>query len=153
MGETVFYFAYGSNMDSARLRSRGISPLSRCHAILVGYVLMFNKVSTTNPLEGKANIALSAENEVEGILSEITGAELSRLDGYEGVSTQDYLRTSVEVRLDDGSVRSSTTYVAHPTKIRPNLRPTKQYLALLLAGAPFLSDGYVLKLRAVETLD
>jgi gamma-glutamylcyclotransferase len=140
-------------MDPARLRAREIDPLSCRRSILDGFSLKFNKMSTANPLEGKANIVESPGSRVEGILWEIADFELKRLDRCEGVSTHDYVHSSVTVKLDDESRVAATTYVAHPAKIRPNLKPTKQYMTFLLAGAPFLSVEYVLGLRAVETLD
>lgn len=53
----TFYFAYGSNMDLARLNERGIHLLAvPKRAILEGYSVKFNKMASADPREGFANI-------------------------------------------------------------------------------------------------
>ena len=95
------YFAYGSNMDPERMRRRGIKFSRREHAVLEGFRLEFNKVSSRNPREGYANIVKDPEGIVEGILYEIEESDLSKLDKFEGYPLH-YRRTRIYVKLDNG---------------------------------------------------
>jgi len=72
------YFVYGSNMDPERMRRRGIRFSRREHAVLEGFRLEFNKVSSRNTREAYANIVKDAESVVEGILYEIEESDLRR---------------------------------------------------------------------------
>jgi gamma-glutamylcyclotransferase len=148
----VLYFAYGSNMDPDQLAERRINPLSRRHARLAGYALLFNKLATKNPSEGKANITPCVGGIVEGIVYEVVEKELKRLDDKEGIQSGDYLRVKLSVELDDGSHVDAMAYVAHPSKVRSGLKPTKVYLRHLLAGADLLSREYVERLNTTATL-
>ena len=69
-------------MDPERMERRGIRFSRREHAVLEGFRLEFNKVSSRNPREGYANIVEDAESVVEGILYEIEESDLRRrIDG------------------------------------------------------------------------
>jgi gamma-glutamylcyclotransferase len=149
----VLYFAYGSNMDPERLRQRGVTPQSRRHALLDGFALQFNKSTSKNAGEGKANIAPEAGGRVEGIVYGVIEKEMKRIDDKEGVRSGDYLRAAVSVGLDDGSRVDALAYVAQPSRVRAGLKPTKDYLSHLLAGADLLSREYVERLRMTATLD
>jgi len=140
-------------MDPEQLRDRGVTPQSRRHALLDGFALQFNKSTKKNVGEGKANIAERAGGRVEGIVYGVTENEMQRLDGKEGVRTGDYLRTALSIGLDDGSRVDAFAYVAHPSKVRLGLKPTKVYLGRLLAGADLLSREYVDRLKMTATLD
>jgi cation transport regulator ChaC len=146
------YFAYGSNMDSARMSEREIIFSQRVRAILRGYKLEFNKVADRNPREGYANIVQEEEGPVEGVLYDILDSDLSNLDKYEGYPCH-YDRIKVTVELDDSRKIESVTYIAQPDKIGDGLKPTKGYLSHLLAAKDVLSDSYYRKLQSQETLD
>ena len=145
------YFAYGSNMDGRRMKRRMQKidlPFSeREHAGLRGYGLKFNKVTTNNPREGKANIEPNSNGAVEGVLYDVL--DLSKFDEFEPGYYRDYLT----VELDDGTKVSAATYVADPDKVREGLKPTKEYMSHLLAARSILSESYVKKLESFETLD
>jgi cation transport regulator ChaC len=146
------YFAYGSNMDPQRMNERDVHFSQRRHAILKGYALKFNKVSSNNPREGYANIVQKKDEIVEGVLYEIPESDLSKLDRAEGYPTH-YQKMSVLVKLDDDTEVWAVTYVAQPSKLREGLKPTREYLNHLLAAQDILSESYVEKLRSVETLN
>jgi gamma-glutamylcyclotransferase len=149
----VLYFAYGSNMDPQRMGARDVRPQSRRHAILDGFTLLFNKSTIKNDREGKANIAPVPGGRVEGVLYAVTEEEMESLDRKEGVRSGDYLRAVLSVGLDDGSRVDAIAYVAHSSKVRPGLKPTREYLGHLLAAADLLSHEYVERLKATVTLD
>jgi len=146
------YFAYGSNMDPDRMRERGVNFLKREHAILEGWRLEFNKVSSRNPDEGYANIVKDENSVVEGILYEINDSDLKILDRYEGYPNH-YERIKVVVRMANGENVEAVTYIAKPDKVKDGLKPSREYLNHLLKGCDLLSEEYCRKLRRWETLD
>ncbi|MGQ9801370.1 MAG: gamma-glutamylcyclotransferase family protein [Candidatus Saccharicenans sp.] len=146
------YFAYGSNMDPARMSAREVRFSQRVRAILRGYRLKFNKVEYRNPGEGYANIVQEEGGLVEGVLYDIPDSDLSKLDGVEGYPAH-YDRIAVSVQLDDGQEIEAVTYVAQPDSIRDGLKPTREYLSHLLAAKDVLSNSYYRKLQSQETLD
>lgn len=146
------YLAYGSNMNPQRMSERDVHFSQRRHATLTGYTLRFDKVSSSNPREGKANIIRREQDMVEGVLYEIPQSDLTKLDVAEGFPKH-YMKMSVLVKLDDDAQVLALTYVAQPSKIREGLKPTREYLNHLLAAKDALSEAYMQKLRLVETLD
>jgi len=146
------YFAYGSNMDPERMRSRGIRFSKRVHAVLRGYILRFNKVSSRNPREGYANIVPHKGGIVEGIRYEIPDEDIYKLDKFEGYPYH-YNRIEVDVELDDGRRVRAVTYIAQPDKVREGLKPSRGYLKHLLAGKDILSESYYEMLKSWPTLD
>jgi gamma-glutamylcyclotransferase len=137
------YFAYGSAMDSERVRKRGIRFSQRRHATLKGYRLEFNKVASRDPREGYANIVQYENGIVEGVLYDIEDSDLSRLDRHEGYPDH-YKRVEVRVQLDDRQEVEAVTY---------ELMPSRDYLNHLLAAGDILSESYRRKLQLWQTLD
>ena len=138
-------------MDPERMRRRGIRFSRREHAVLEGFRLEFNKVSSRNPREGYANIVKDPESVVEGILYEIEESDLRRLDRREGYPFH-YRRTRVYVKLDNGERVEAITYIAQPEKVKSDLRPSKKCLSHLLRGCDLLSQEYCEKLKRTPTL-
>ncbi|MEW6574370.1 MAG: gamma-glutamylcyclotransferase family protein [Bacillota bacterium] len=150
--ETVWYFAYGSNMDAARMRER-LKDVGgwqeRVPAVLTGWRLAFNKVAGQNPHHGFANIVPAAGEKVEGCLYRLPEAALEALDRYEGVPDH-YVRREVTVkRRDTGESLAAVTYVAQSERVREGLKPSREYLQHLLAGEECLSQEYFQRLRNV----
>jgi len=147
------YFAYGSNMDVARMKKRGIAFSKRCAAHLYSYRLDFNKVAQRNPREGKANIVVDDSGLVEGALYDIEATSLPELDKFEGYH-EHYLKIPVKLLIPaDSQQVCAITYIANPDKIKDGLKPCKEYLNHLLAGKDILSKGYFEWLQGTETLD
>jgi len=141
------YFAYGSNMNSERMKQRKIKFSKREWAILKGWRLEFNKMSSRNPeKEGYANIVRDNEGVVEGILYEILKEDIIKLDSYEGYPSH-YDRIYVKVNLKNGKEIEAVTYIAQPDKIKDGLKPSKEYLNHLLKGCDLLSEEYCKRLR------
>lgn len=153
MDDYVWYFAYGSNMNISRLKKRIRRFPERVLAVLRDWRLVFNKTAESAPGVGYANIVPCPGEAVEGILYAVTEEELRKLDFYEGVPDH-YKRCGISVeRSDTGEIVSAVTYVANPDRVRDGLKPTREYLGHLLAGADYLSKEYVHRLRLVETVD
>lgn len=146
------YFAYGSNMDSEKIRERGIHFSQRIHATLLGYRLEFNKVSSRSPEQGYANIVPFENGIVEGVLYDIEDSDLSKLDGHEGCPDQ-YERVKVEVQLDNREKVEAVAYMARPDRVRYGLKPSRDYIEHLLAASNLLSESYRRKLAVWETLE
>ncbi len=134
---TVIYFAYGSNMSSAQLCGRGLSPTVRGIGWLAGKALVCNKRSVDG--SGKANLIDSSTDVVWGVLYELAEADLARLDSFEG----GYERQVLPVQLADGTTIQAVTYVSR--KLTSEAVPYDWYKALLVAGAREhgLPDAYI----------
>jgi gamma-glutamylcyclotransferase (GGCT)/AIG2-like uncharacterized protein YtfP len=147
--ETVFYFAFGSNMDSQRMTNRGVNFKSRRAAKLSGYKLVFNKTGSNG--QGYANIVSEENGTVEGVLYETDESSLAKLDRFEGVPTH-YYKDWLSVETRKGQKIWAVVYIAQPTMCKAGLLPTKDYLGHLLAGKSFLSQAYYDDLRKHPTL-
>jgi gamma-glutamylcyclotransferase len=140
------YFAYGSNMDSERFTERvGAARVGGIGSCL-GYDLRFNKRSADG--SGKANIVTMRDGEIEGVVFELSGAQLARMDKFE----KGYHRERVSVVVG-GSVQGAITYIADSDQIADDLLPTREYLTLILNGAARfgLSDAYHRRLRGMPS--
>ncbi len=128
----VPYFAYGSNLLTQRLTARCPSARVVGRGVVAGYRFGFFKHSHRDG-SGKAALLAEAGAVTHGVVFELAATEMDVLDRFEGVGLG-YDRTdAVNVRLEDGSERSCTTYLASDP--RDGLRPFDWYLALVLAGA------------------
>jgi hypothetical protein len=70
------YFAYGSNMNPARVRGRGLAVHAIEAACLRGYQLAFDKAADAD--SGHANIVYAPAATVEGVLYHLAGAQAIR---------------------------------------------------------------------------
>jgi len=140
------YFAYGANMCvrqlATRLRRSDVTTFKRRAAVLPGYRLTFDKLSSTDPSIGYANVAKDPCDTVEGVLYEMDFDCLGQLDRIELVPIH-YIRTAIRVMdVHRGSFLEAHVYVANPTIIRRGLSPDPSYLDLLLEGSDLLSSAY-----------
>lgn len=150
------YFAYGANMSADHFARRlgRASPESfrRRRAELHGYKLVFNKKARADATAGFANIIPSSGARVEGILNDLTEAEISRLDLIESAPTH-YIRAKLTFVDGTGSSVAAYVYIASPDWVREGLRPPRAYMHLILQGDDMLSEQYVASLRAVACND
>jgi hypothetical protein len=154
----VWYFAYGSNMDPARLKARctdkGAPVLERVAGHLPGWRLAFNKQRLRRPGEGAANVMEDPAGLVEGTLNRMPATGLDLLDADEGVSIGQYDRRCVRVtRVDTGVAIDAVMYVALPSVVAGGLRPPRWYLDHLLAGRDVLSAAYHASLAGTPVID
>ena len=151
-GVSRFYFAYGSNMDPARVAQRGLCVESIRGARLDGMRLAFDKQSREHPRSGHANLAFERGACVEGVLYALCDdVEIARMDRFERAPIN-YSRDIVVVTTAHDRV-AAWTYFANPAVTRSGLRPERAYLAHLLAGQPYLSSAYFERLRDVRCVD
>lgn len=142
------YFAFGSNMLTARITARCPSAAPRGAACLHGHVLRFHKRSKDG--SGKAN-ALHTGQELDlvwGVLIELTAVDLAALDRAEGKC---YQRVELRVLRENGEAAVAWVYVADPDSIDDRLKPTAGYLQLVVDGAKEhgLPAEYVRQLEGV----
>lgn len=131
--ETLWYFAYGSNLSDAIFRDRRqMRPRAVRRGRLDGYALSFNL--PIGPGErGVANLVTAADASVHGALYLLGADDCVRLDRTEGVPMGAYVRIAVDVRLDDGTLCGAFTYQSART--RDGRKPSPRYLGLILEGA------------------
>ena len=132
--EPTEYFAYGSNMATARLRGRMPSALALGLASLAGHELRFHKRSTDK--SGKCNAYATGDDDdtVIGVLFKFDPAERAALDKAEGAG-KGYQPTMVTVVNAKGRRRKVLTYLATPDAIDDDLKPYTWYKNHVLIGA------------------
>lgn len=143
-----YYFAYGSNMNPARMRSRGLLFDEALAGQLPGFALCFNKRAHDRPGRSYANIRYQRDGVVEGVLYRLSHAdEICKMDPFEGTPVF-YSRERMPVLTARGVI-AAWVYVANPAMREEGLWPTRAYLEHLLAGREFLSEAYWQTLAAV----
>ena len=156
VGES-WYFAYGSNMNvarlvDARLRPEGVMLGERICGRLNGWTLAFDKRARAPAGAGAGNIRPASGACVYGTLNALPPRGFEVLDHWEGVADGHYERRTVPVvRTDTRETVEAITYVALLTG--DGLRPTRDYLGHLLAGRDLLPSDYWERLGATPTLD
>ena len=156
-GGMKWYFAYGSNMCPTRLfedrlKSKGIAWGERIGGRLDGWRLTFDKQARMPLGAGAGNIVMATGEAVHGTLNALPPEGFDVLDVHEGVAGGHYERRTVPVvRADNGATVAAITYVA--LKVGEGLKPTRTYLAFLLAGRDLLPADYWARLHATPTID
>ena len=127
MGE-ILYFAYGSNMLTARLAARCPSARLMGVAWAEGHAVRFEK----RGMDGSGKCALlPCEGKAAGVLYALDPADLEALDRFEGVG-RGYDRRDLRVRFQEADAQALTYLASDP---QPGLSAFDWYLALVLAGA------------------
>lgn len=144
----MVYFAYGSNMLTARMVSRCPGAKETGSAWLAGYVLRFDKGS--NDGSGKGNLYLTSDPHdiVYGVLFDVPRSQLCDLDQAE----KGYDRKLVRVEVLNSKPVDAETYIAQEANLDPDAMPYDWYMALLITGALShdLPQTYVDSFRAVK---
>ncbi len=147
----MYYFAYGSNMSSARIRSRIQTVKTLGVAHLKNYELQFHKIGSDGT--AKCNITFCSNNDafVYGILYELPNDAKKRLDKIEGVG-QGYAHKEIELVLDDNCNYRAETYIALITA--PNLFPFYWYKYHVLFGAMEheLPQSYINNIEKIKSI-
>lgn len=147
-----YYFAYGSNMNPARVAQRGLRFDDVRNAAMSGVRLTFDKQSREHPHCGHANLTFARGARTEGVLYQLdSSSEIERMDRFEAAPVN-YSRDVVWVRTDVGDI-AAWTYFANAAVICAGLRPERAYLDHLLAGRSYLSAPYFDWLSRVACVD
>ena len=148
-GDSLWYFAYGSNMSPATfLERRGMRPLESRRAFVDGYRLSFD-IPVGPGERGVANLIVDAAARTHGVAYLVTSDAAEHLDRTEGVPHL-YRRHAVELWLDDRAPRPGFTYRSPMTA--GGRKPSARYLDLLLDGARHhdLPAEYLVYLERLE---
>ncbi|HTV44928.1 MAG TPA: gamma-glutamylcyclotransferase family protein [Stellaceae bacterium] len=133
-GDTVWYFAYGSNMhDSVFRERRHMRPREWRVGHIDGYRLRFNLHGVPRGRSAPANICPDPRGQVWGVLYRITLREMVRLNATEGIPGGAYRPTRLMVEDDHGQMIAAMTYVA--TGDATDGQPSLRYITLLREGA------------------
>ena len=137
------YFAFGANLSPATLNRRGISPGRAQPARLEGHRLVFDQPGIPVFEPAFASVR-PADDEVWGVLYELTAEDYANLRAFEG---REYREATVEVIAGTERIgaRTFVTRGAHPER-----RPSARYLQVMLEGARHhsLPDEWVERLSA-----
>lgn len=151
--EHVVYFAYGSNMSTARLRERMPSCKPIGIATLPGHALRFHKRSVDK--SGKCNaLATGDADTVMGVLFSFDPVERAELDKAEGAG-RGYEHATVTVIDGTGRRRKVLTYLATSDYIDDSLKPYGWYKDFVLAGGREhgLSPEFIEYIQSVEAIE
>lgn len=145
----MYYFGYGSNMLTNRLRGRVRSATPVTTARLDNYALRFHKRSRDG--SGKCNIIPKDDQTVHGVVFDVASSGLDALDEAEQRG-RGYRRQTLTVR-DDSSTFEVFAYVAQSAYVDDALLPYDWYRALVLAGAREhrLAQSYVAKIESIRS--
>lgn len=140
--DSVWYFAYGSNMKSSVMASRGINPIATKVVKVPGYILTFDVFGLPYSEPAMASIAnfavdgnqttttsASMPPTVHGILYLLTIPDLRQLVGSEGggVAYNEIVIDAVSLSPEEPERITAHTLVAkYPW--RPNAAPSQRYL-------------------------
>jgi gamma-glutamylcyclotransferase (GGCT)/AIG2-like uncharacterized protein YtfP len=143
------YFAYGSNMSTARLQTRAASASPLGIAVLEGHDLRFHKQGQDGTGKADAYHTGSTADAVWGVLFDMTDGDLRTLDGFEG---SQYARALTNVRRNDGVTTEAWVYMAKPDALQASLVPSEQYLRYVLDGAREheLPASYISRLAGIR---
>lgn len=133
MSETLFYFAYGSNMSSKRLEQRVPSAKAISPAKLSSHRLKFHKVGQDG--SGKCDIEHTGEPQdfVMGVIYEVPISELPALDKAEGLGAgYEKKDVSLHTHAKNELITAFTYYATH---IDQDVIPFDWYKEHVLIGA------------------
>ena len=102
------YFAYGSNLCIRQMNDRCPNNSKIGMGKLKGHRWIITK-------RGYANVVKSSDEDVWGIIYEISRSDEEKLDVYEGVSTKCYVKENLDI-LMDGKIQNCLTYVDPTTE-------------------------------------
>lgn len=143
MSESLWYFAYGSNLHPLRLAAR--APSSQCVALaeLVGYQIRFHKSGRDGSGKCNAYCTKGGGERVLGAIYELDRSDKALLDKAESVGAG-YHERRLGLCGPDGW-REAFTYIADPDYVDDSLQPYEWYRQLVLSGARYhrFADSYI----------
>jgi gamma-glutamylcyclotransferase (GGCT)/AIG2-like uncharacterized protein YtfP len=143
---TLWYFAYASNMNRRQMAQRAGAVAEEKVARLDNYELNFDKIARGGT--GTANIVPAEGKTVWGVLYRLTEQQLKALDRFEGVP-EHYRRSEVTVVDAEGKKVGAQVYLAR--KVRKGLKPDRIYLQKIVEGAEAhgLPADYIERLKSI----
>lgn len=111
----IYYFAYGSNMNSTQMTDRCPESSYFGTGVLRGYRLTERLFADIDAAEGEC---------VHGVVYDVTDNDLKKLDGYEGVHSNKYRRFLLDIECNG---RTIPAYVYEMTEQTKKERDGKPY--------------------------
>lgn len=144
----AFYFAYGSNLASARLRERVPSAVARGVARAPGYALHLDKLGVDGSAKANLRPDPGPEAGVWGAVYAIEATEWPLLDRCE----RGYARIEIDVWLADERIRVSTY---RSDRLTDDPVPLGWYKRLMVDGAREhgLPEAWCARLAALPSRD
>ena len=140
------YFAYGSNLNPARMKSRCPESVKVSPAVLHDYRLAERKFADIESAPGEF---------VHGALYDISENDLASLDGYEGFPRV-YTRQEVLVTDAAGVYRKALVYIMteDTARSRAGEKFSEEYRKMCSQGAQFwgIPDGFSPQVQVPSTL-
>lgn len=136
---TMLYFAYGSNMASARIKAADRRPRAEfvCVAKLQGHTLALTRRSKHG--HGVAAAVSNRRHVIWGVVWRLIAADVEPLDKREGAKAPKpkYVRRPATVRRkdDDKEMSCETDFVTDDEREEREVPSTKEYVGDLLDGA------------------
>ncbi len=151
-GQTMLYFAYGSNMCPGRLRGRVPSATAVGVARLPRHVFRFHKCSTDGSGKGNAFLTGNTADVVWGVIFDIDLREKGALDDAEGLG-YGYLEKTATVF--DGSNKPLQDTLYYATDIDNKLSPYTWYKRFVVEGAQQhgLPTNYIAEIDAMPAIE
>lgn len=152
------YFAYGSNMNPARMAALGVSWQRREAAILPGWRLSFSKRASDAPPAlpaAYATVVADAGAWTEGVLYTLAAdADRLLLDAFENLYERRRVRVVTGGTAGAANARTceADVYVALPSVCADGLLPECWYVGHLLQACDLLSPAWCRNLRALSML-
>jgi gamma-glutamylcyclotransferase len=153
----VWYFAYGSNLQSATLRGRrGIACTRAVPARAPGWRLVFDKPRLFGAESSIANIVPDPEAAVIGVAFAMSADDLAHVELTEGVGIGHYSRVELAIEpLASVAGAPASAYSLTSDRRDPTLKPSTRYMGLIIEGAleHALPDEWLAFLRAVDACE
>jgi len=149
----MYYFAYGSNMSTARLTARVPSAKVIGTCTLAQHDLRFHKASHDGSGKCDAHYTGEGSDKIYGVLFAINPAEKPDLDWVEGVGKGYDIK---DVVITDGSGQTFTAFTYVATDIDATLLPYYWYRNHVLIGAKEanLPSSYIdRKISSINAID
>ncbi|PAA92848.1 hypothetical protein BOX15_Mlig011547g5, partial [Macrostomum lignano] len=145
---TIWFFGYGSNMDSENLsKKKGVEVLQSTPAVLRGYKMAFSLAAIPLAEPFFANCEKGSESDnIHGVAFETDADSIAKMDKVE----MGYDKASVILEAYDGRKLDGYVYVNKPQREVRVGNPSGRYLRLLINGAKAagLNKDYIARLEA-----
>ncbi|WP_446009362.1 gamma-glutamylcyclotransferase family protein [Candidatus Electrothrix sp.] len=147
--DSLYYFAYGSNMSTeVFIGRRKMNPIQKYNVILRDYELVFDQQGIQYIEPCFASLRKKTGARVYGVLYELTPQDAEQLHKTENAG---YDIEEFEVPVDGLGMKTCFTYISRHSC--PGRNPSQRYMNKLIKGATehSLPETYIAELRAVKT--
>ena len=151
----MLYFAYGSNLDCAQMKTRCSSARFICKAVLKDHRLAFTRQSKKRQC-GVADVVPAKGQNTWGVVYEIDEKDIGKLDNEEGYKPDRPLEKNSYVRAErvvfDEKDNQLTVSIYIANRQEGDHYPNQEYKDFIVNGAKYwqLPDWYVEMLKNID---